>query len=106
VLCIQDTGPGLHTSGGTPLAQALDVQSDTPQGLEAAKPAEGHAEAPASVAAAGAKYPGIPPTETGEGIGLSIVKRLCDMLDATVEVQSVANAGTTFRIRFPRQYSE
>jgi signal transduction histidine kinase len=106
VLCIQDTGPGLHTSGGTPLAQALDVKSDTPQGLEAAKPAEGHAEAPASVAAAGAKYPGIPPTETGEGIGLSIVKRLCDMLDATVEVQSVENAGTTFRIRFPRHYSE
>ena len=106
VLCIQDTGPGFHTSGGTPLAQALDVKSGTPQGLEAAKQAEGNAEAPVNVAAAGGEYPGIPPTETGEGIGLSIVKRLCDMLDAAVEVQSVANAGTTFRIRFPRQYSE
>jgi signal transduction histidine kinase len=48
----------------------------------------------------------MPATEMGEGIGLSIVKRLCDMLDAAVEVQSIVNVGTTFRIRFPRQYSE
>jgi signal transduction histidine kinase len=41
----------------------------------------------------------------GEGIGLSIVKRLCDMLNATVEVKSERGAGTTFQIRFPRQYS-
>jgi signal transduction histidine kinase len=106
VLCIQDTGPGFQTGGGMPLAQAIDVKSGSPQGLEAAKQAERNADAPASVAAAGARYPGIPLTEPGEGIGLSIVKRLCDMLDAAVEVQSVANAGTTFRIRFPRQYSE
>jgi signal transduction histidine kinase len=108
VLCIEDTGPGFQTGGGTPLAQALDVKSGTPQGLEAVKQPEGNADAPApgSVAAAGVRGPGIPPTETGEGIGLSIVKRLCDMLDAAVEVQSVVNVGTTFRIRFPRQYSE
>ena len=43
VLCIQDTGPGFQTGGGTPLAQALDVKSGTPQGVEAAKQAEGNA---------------------------------------------------------------
>jgi signal transduction histidine kinase len=43
--------------------------------------------------------------QAGEGIGLSIVKRLCDMLNATVEVKSELGAGTTFQIRFPRQYS-
>jgi signal transduction histidine kinase len=43
--------------------------------------------------------------EPGEGVGLSIVKRLCEMLDATIEMQSVAEVGTSFRIFFPRHYS-
>jgi signal transduction histidine kinase len=43
--------------------------------------------------------------EVGEGIGLSIVKRLCELLDATVEVKSVKDVGTTFRVLFPRHYS-
>jgi signal transduction histidine kinase len=42
--------------------------------------------------------------EAGEGIGLSIVKRLCEMLDAKIEVQSIKDEGTTFRILLPRQY--
>jgi signal transduction histidine kinase len=45
-----------------------------------------------------------PEGESGEGLGLSIVKRLCDMLDATIEIKSVVNIGTTFRILFPRNY--
>jgi signal transduction histidine kinase len=43
--------------------------------------------------------------EAGEGIGLSIVKRLCDMLDATIELKSEPHMGTTFRILFPRHYN-
>jgi hypothetical protein len=39
----------------------------------------------------------------GEGIGLSIVKRLCDMLDATIEL-SRSQCGTSFRILVPRRY--
>jgi signal transduction histidine kinase len=106
VLSIQDTGPGFHTSAGKPLAEALDVKSNTPQALEAAKQMDARAETPASGTAAGAQIRGMSQNETGEGIGLSIVKRLSDMLDATVEMQSVADVGTTFRIRFPRHYSE
>ena len=37
----------------------------------------------------------------GEGVGLQIVKRLCDLLDANLDVEVVANRGTLFRIRLP-----
>jgi sensor histidine kinase regulating citrate/malate metabolism len=40
----------------------------------------------------------------GEGIGLSIVKRLCDWLDASLEVTSPAAGGTMFKVVFPKRY--
>ena len=40
----------------------------------------------------------------GEGIGLSIVKRLCELLDASLELETAPGAGTTFRVIFPRAY--
>ena len=42
--------------------------------------------------------------QAGEGIGLSIVKRLCELLDASLEIASSAEAGTTLRVVFPRRY--
>ena len=35
----------------------------------------------------------------GEGIGLSIVKGLCELLRASLEIESQPGAGTLFRIR-------
>ena len=40
----------------------------------------------------------------GEGIGLSIVKRLCELLDASLEMSSSVETGTTFRVVMPRLY--
>jgi signal transduction histidine kinase len=40
----------------------------------------------------------------GEGIGLSIVKRLCEMLDAKLEVESQEGQGSAFRVVLPRRY--
>ncbi len=40
----------------------------------------------------------------GEGIGLSIVKRLCELLDASLEMASSSETGTTFRVVLPRRY--
>ncbi|MDB6084020.1 MAG: histidine kinase [Gammaproteobacteria bacterium] len=89
-LCVTDTGPGLHAGSAQPLAQALENAS---------------AGSPAS--SAGNSLPGerSPREDAGEGIGLSIVKRLCELLDATIEIKSVKNVGTSFRILFPRQYT-
>jgi len=40
----------------------------------------------------------------GEGIGLSIVKRLCELLEAGLEVSTEAGKGTTFQVSLPRRY--
>jgi len=47
----------------------------------------------------------MPGSATGEGVGLIIVKRLCELLDATIHIDSTPGSGTTFRIMFPRAYS-
>ena len=104
LLRVADTGPGFHTESGKPLAAALD-ENRAPATQLTTSPGEREA---ASIL--GNLPPGGAETrslsgEPGEGIGLSIVKRLCEMLDATIEMQSVPNAGTRFRILFPRRYS-
>jgi signal transduction histidine kinase len=82
-LTIADTGPGFHTASGQPIAAALE-------------PAPPNAKSHGAQSMRG---------EAGEGIGLSIVKRLCEMLDASIEMESVKDQGSTFRILFPRHYS-
>jgi signal transduction histidine kinase len=98
MLVIQDTGPGFPISGSAPLTSALASKPPTSgtTGGRASSPAAGE------VRDASGRAPHEP---AGEGIGLSIVKRLCDMLNATVEVKSEPGVGTTFQIRFPRQYA-
>jgi two-component sensor histidine kinase len=43
-----------------------------------------------------------PHQQSGEGVGLSIVKRLCELLDASLEMASSPAKGTTFRVVLPR----
>ena len=103
-LCIRDTGPGFHGGSDQPLTEALERahgQSVTVDNVNS-----GHQEPTETSAAA------LPPANgtwaanaTGEGLGLSIVKRLCDMLDATIDINTEQGVGTTFRILFPRHYS-
>jgi signal transduction histidine kinase len=92
-LCVADTGPGLHSDSGQPLTQALENAS---RGGSASSPGE-----PPAVRANDER---IAREQAGEGIGLSIVKRLCELLEATIEIKSVKDVGTTFRILFPRKY--
>jgi len=104
-LMVKDTGPGMLSVPGSPLVAALQEatasakesdekaavgKGETSQVLP--KPWDASADAPPS------------PHQPGEGIGLSIVKRLCELLDASIEVASSAETGTTFRIVFPLRY--
>jgi signal transduction histidine kinase len=106
---VQDTGPGFHAGPGSQLAGALEVATDQARQIstDATQGEVTHADG---------QLAETPPLErddprpvhqnAGEGIGLSIVKRLCELLDATLDVQSKINAGTTFRILLPRRYAD
>ena len=107
MLCVQDTGPGFHAGPGSPMAGALEEATEESRQVD-------HA-ARAGVTARTTGTPTLPPAsdsdrraihqEQGEGIGLSIVKRLCELLDASVEMESSPGEGTTIRVLFPRGYA-
>jgi len=106
VLCIQDTGPGFSDESAPTLARALKEATDEAQEVEVRAETAGDPSA----------QPTPPPTlasqspartknaQHGEGIGLSIVKRLCEVLDASLELESDAGKGTTFRVTLPCGY--
>jgi signal transduction histidine kinase len=97
-LCIEDSGPGFHAGPGAPMAGALGKATQVAQESEAK---------PAVAPNAGTRPDPRPVRQApGEGLGLSIVKRLCDLLDASVEMTSVPGRGTRFRILLPRHYGE
>lgn len=79
---VADTGPGIQKSKGVPLAFQLD------------KPHSSRDEAHPTAD---------PPSENyqGEGIGLTIVKRLCGLLHANIRFDSEPDEGSVFTILFP-----
>jgi len=105
-LSIRDTGPGFHGGSDEPLTQALEKAHEQSVTVENASndSQDPQAEAFDSDLPSANGIPG-PPNSSGEGLGLSIVKRLCDMLDATIEMSTEKGVGTTFRVLFPRQYT-
>jgi signal transduction histidine kinase len=99
MLSVKDTGPGFHSASGKPMARALEVATKIDSGASAPDAANVQ---PMPYALSRVSTP----QEPGEGIGLSIVKRLCELLDATLEMESTPGVGTHFRIRIPRSYSQ
>lgn len=84
VLVVRDTGSGMQNKFGSPVAQEMDqpdleTQPTRPEG---------------------------PQAYAGEGIGLTIVKRLCELLEAGISLQSEIGKGTTFTLSFPMDYAE
>ncbi len=105
MLCVQDTGPGFHAGPGAPLAGALEEATEEARHVEDAARGQDGPQDKDSDSSSPDEADSRPVQQAqGEGIGLSIVKRLCELLDATVEMESSPGEGTTFRILFPRSY--
>jgi signal transduction histidine kinase len=108
VLSIGDTGPGFALQSAGPLRHALKRATDAAhdaeaQGLDRSdEPAERKVSDDVLPARTG---PGSATLPSGEGIGLSIVKRLCEVLGATLELETAPGLGTTIRIAFPLRYA-
>lgn len=103
VLCVQDTGPGFQPqSPSAPLESALRQATAEAHELDVNA---GRVREPAATlkSQSDPRSLGVP---AGEGIGLSIVKRLCELLDASLELETAPGAGTTFRVVLPRSYPE
>jgi len=81
---VRDTGPGIQNVLGSTIARELD-NPDRGQPTQEMKQSLAY---------------------TGEGIGLTIVKRLCTMLDAGITLESELGRGTTFTIEFPMDYDD
>ncbi|MDI1318950.1 MAG: HAMP domain-containing sensor histidine kinase, partial [bacterium] len=104
-LMVKDTGPGMLSGAGAPLVTGL--QEATASAKESDdKTAAGQDEASQVLSAPWDVDSAAAPSlhQPGEGIGLSIVKRLCELLDVSIEIASSGETGTTFRVVFPRRY--
>jgi signal transduction histidine kinase len=100
---VKDTGPGIVAANGGSVAQELhnatavaDDARDTTAGTR-------RDLAPArTLPSASAALP--IDERPGEGVGLTIVKRLCELLDASLELATEPGQGSTFRVVLPRTY--
>ena len=99
ILSVQDTGPGFPADTPTGLLaeqlKPLSQPSSTHQ-------AGGRSEYPRdnSPSTEVLKKPAVSQMKESEGLGLFIVKKLCDLLKASMEIESAVNQGTLVRIRF------
>jgi signal transduction histidine kinase len=103
-LMVKDTGPGILPGSDAPMATGMmEATASAGESDEKITASEGKSSQVLTTP------PGNAPTtpqslrQPGEGIGLSIVKRLCELLDASLEMSS-SETGTTFRVVFPRHF--
>jgi signal transduction histidine kinase len=107
MFCVQDTGPGLDDGSSTPMARQLYEATQTAHAgddIHEQDKSAGDLEHAPTLPAQSATLP--KSQQPGEGVGLSIVKRLCELLDASLELETSPGEGSTFRVVLPRQYNE
>ena len=101
LLWVQDTGPGLDPRHASSIGALLKHATDEAHAVDAA--ASGAAE-PLPTLGSASEQPTSARVVDREGVGLSIVKRLCELLDASLELETAPHRGTTVRVSLPRQY--
>ena len=107
-LSVQDTGPGFTRGPAAPLERAIKQATEESHEVESRAAAAGEplgSNEPAVTLPSQSAHRS-PQALSGEGIGLSIIKRLCDLLDASIELETSPGEGTTFRVTFPRSYAD
>lgn len=87
LLEISDTGPGLSATHAKSLTRKAERQESEASELEKPTAQDGQSAGETK--------------SHGEGIGLLIVRHLCKLLDAIIEVDTAPGEGTSFKIIFP-----
>ena len=100
---VQDTGPGLDENDAAPFAQELHRATKVANDSNEASPDRRREIAPATTLASATQTAPLV-QQPGEGVGLTIVKRLCELLDAGLELATKPGQGSTFRVILPRSY--
>lgn len=105
MFCVQDTGPGLDADSDAPLARQLYEATQTAHAAEDLH-GQDSSEGDLPIAPTVPTQSSTLPTSQlpGEGVGLSIVKRLCELLDASLELETSPGKGSTFRVVLPLRY--
>lgn len=104
-LMVTDTGPGMKNDSGASMVAGLqEATASAKESDEKSSTIEGKSSRVLPSPEGTCAPTGLSRHQPGEGIGLSIVKRLCELLDASLEIASSEEAGTTFRVVFPRRY--
>jgi signal transduction histidine kinase len=102
---VQDTGPGIDEGDAAPLAQELHNATEVANDVREASTDRRRDIAPATTLRSASET--LPQSlQPGEGVGLSIVKRLCELLDAGLELATKPGRGSTFRVILPRSYDK
>lgn len=104
MLCVQDTGPGFSNKNLAPIASQIKEGTQKAHEVEEIATTNGSSSNQDEPAATLPSQSAHPLNHQGEGIGLSIVKGLCDLLDATLELATESGHGSTFRVTFPCHY--
>lgn len=100
---VQDTGPGIDENDAAPFAQELRSATEAANDAREASTDRRRDILPAITLASASEA--LPQNQQpGEGVGLTIVKRLCELLDAGLELATEAGRGSTFRVILPRSY--
>lgn len=101
---VRDSGPGLKSSTAEGLAHGLE-EAEQDENLVDHEPLRDLPDQGERRRAGNAT--GSAPIEGhGEGIGLSVVHQLCELLDAVLEVESEPGRGAMFRVLLPTSYPD
>lgn len=97
---VQDTGPGLDESHATSLAQELsDATVVSEQTKDASE--DRRRDIPGAETVASRNRCGAGSTPWGRHRGVVVVKRLCELLDASLDLATEPGQGSTFRVMLP-----